>query len=192
MGQVDLDQLAKALNLSAAQRDKLESLARGAVQQGNGAPGAPSQASVRIHLTPGESLKAGAPVGRAQQQPFVAAALGRLSPDLRKTLQGIEPQVLAWINASPDNARQFTTDPLGALHKAVPKLDPNAMAELSRLRNESKEWEGGLPLAGVELTSITVDAKPMPKEDGGGKAPSRPKKEAEPGRTDDTRKAPAR
>lgn len=179
MAQVDLEQLAKTLNLSAAQREKLESLARAAGQQGYDAQGAASKANVRIHLIPGESLKGVAAAGRSQQPPFMAAALGRLSPELRKTLQGMEPQVLAWINASPENARQFTTDPLGALRKAVPKLDAKAMAELSRLRNDSKEWGGGLPFAGVELTSITVDAKPMP---GGGKDPGRPKKEAEPAR----------
>lgn len=173
MAQVDLDQLAKTLNLSAAQREKLESLARAAAQQGPGAQGAASKASVRIHLTPGESLKGDVSAQRSQQLPFVAAALGRLSPGLRKTLQGIEAEVLAWINASPANARQFTTDPLGALRKAVPRLDAATMAELSRLRGESQEWGGGLPLEGVELTSITVDAKPMPN-----RGPRNPKQDA--------------
>ena len=187
MAPVDLEQLVNMLNLSAAQREKLASLAGAAGQQGFGAQGGVPKANVRIHLTPGESLKA-APAGRAQQPPFMAAALGRLSPELRKTLAGIEPQVLGWINASPENARQFTTDPLGALRKAVPKLDANTVGELSRLREESKEWGGGLPFSEVELTSITVDAKPMPKQGGGGTPGVRPRKEAEPGRTAGVRK----
>jgi len=173
MPHIDLDQLAKSLNLSAAQREQLESLARAAGQAG-GVPPAASQASLRIHLTPGESLKADTAGVRGQQQPFVTAALGRLSPGLRKVLRTIEPQVLAWINAKPENARHFTTDPLGALRKAVPNMEREALAELERLRADSRARAGGLPFAGVDLQSITVDARPEPGQGGEGRA--RPKK----------------
>jgi hypothetical protein len=165
MSQIDLDRLASALKLTPAQRAHLESLASAAQANGGDAAAPPPQnADLRIHLTPGVSLDDGddAARARAQHDPLTAAAFARLSPELRRALRDIEPQVLKWINASKANALLFTTDPLGALRKAVPRLDRNTLDALTSLRAASADQAAGMPaFPGVNLQSITVDAKPF-------------------------------
>lgn len=163
MSQIDLDRLASALKLTPAQRTQLESLASAAQATGGDAAPPPQNVNLRIHLTPGVSLDDGddAARARAQRDPLTSAAFARLSPDLRRALRDIEPQVLKWINASKANALLFTTDPLGALRKAVPNLDRKTLDALTSLRAASANQAPGMPaFPGVNLQSITVDAKP--------------------------------
>jgi hypothetical protein len=166
MSQIDLDRLSSTLNLTPAQRAHLESLAAqtsgGASQQQQ-----TQQVNLRIHITPGTSLGTGgdAQSARAQHDPLVESAFARLSPEMRRALLGIEPQVLKWINASQANAQLFTTDPLGALRKAAPGLDRKTLDALIALRADSQKQATAMPaFTGVNLRSVTLDAKPSPTD----------------------------
>jgi hypothetical protein len=168
MNQRDFDYLAEALKLTPEQKSHLAQVI--ARRHCNAEPAAepppPPRLNLHVHLMPGASL-AGKP-GAAQiltqdakaVSPGFEAELARLSPELRAKLLKIEPQVLRWINASKQNALLFTTDPIAALRKAAPGLDEQAISQLVSIRANRPQARAAVP--GVEIASITLDAKGAP------------------------------
>jgi len=87
---------------------------------------------LEVNLLPG-----GAPTAPVapQAHPDLLEGIGRIGPALRDRaadligrLKALEPEMLDWMNQSPDNARQFVTDPVGALRAAG--VDESLAADL--------------------------------------------------------------
>ncbi|MDD4484956.1 MAG: hypothetical protein PHD55_11395 [Methanoregula sp.] len=55
-----------------------------------------------------------------------------LVTEIRRLLLPYESKVFAWLNASPDNARQFIIDPVGSLKKMNVELDQDTWAKINR------------------------------------------------------------
>ncbi len=111
--------------------------------------------SVSVELTPEDLEKLGGsangslknmaatitPISDRMSPTFNAARLLDTScgPDLlllvteiRRLLLPYESKVFAWLNESPDNARQFITDPVGSLKKMNVELDQDTWAKINR------------------------------------------------------------
>lgn|GEM_PF-4858401 len=162
MNYSDVNRIAEALNLTAAQKVGLDAIltARAAPKSPTTIPGA-SKVALNIHLTEGTSLRHGAKGTSGQKgiDDATGEVFKELPAELRKTLIEIEPQVLRWIRTGDDNAARFATDPLGALKDAVPGLDPKALASLASIRGRHARQTGNID--GVDLVSIRLDAKPV-------------------------------
>lgn len=137
----DFDWVVRQLKLNPGQAKRLE---RAAANQ---------NVQLEIRLLPGHSLRPTEPTGGGSRPPFVDQLLGDLDPDLRANLSEIEPRLLAWVDASEENATLFATDPLAALRQAVPDLDQRRLAALERLRRRhSRPQPGG----GVTLKNVRI------------------------------------
>lgn len=78
--------------------------------------------TLQVTLLPGGGPRPAAAAGAATTEQTVLAGISRVKPamrgraaDLIKLLKSIEPQIMGWLHESPDNAKRFATDPVGAL-----------------------------------------------------------------------------
>lgn len=141
----DLQWVAKQLKLNPGQVKRLE---RAASQQ---------DVNVEVRLLPGHSLRQAQAPGDEKRLPFMDRMLEDLGPELRGSLAEIEPQVLAWVDASEENAKLFATDPLAALRQAVPRFDQAKLAALNRLRDRNSRPQPGTR---VNLRNVKIVRNP--------------------------------
>lgn len=80
----------------------------------------------------------------------------RVGAEEIKALQKAEPQLLAWVAESDENAVLFTADPLKALGEAGVKLSPEQLLRLRLLRH--RNLAAAVPQSPSPITKIKVSA----------------------------------
>jgi len=152
--------LSQLLDLTPDQQRRLQGVFENIEASADVAAPLAARVQLRVHLRPSTALDSGAAARRrpgTAGQPF-GPLLDRLSPRLKARLREIEPRLLAWIAGGEERGRAFATDPLDALQKAVPDLEPDLLAEIRGIR--ASQGRMAEPLRGIELTSVTVDTRP--------------------------------
>lgn len=107
-----------------------------------------------VHLLPGSHLPEGSSPSTGNA--WLAEALSSMPASLRARLGEVEARVLKWINASPNNARAFSADPIAALKKAAPGLDSTTLETLKQLRSEHSPVPDDL---GIHVRELKLQAK---------------------------------
>lgn len=116
--------------------------------------------NVRINVQLGEGSHLQPGFSPNTQNPWMDEALRSLPASVRTRLSNVEGRVLEWINASPENARRFASDPLAALRQAVPNLDNATVETLRSLRGRHSHVPGD---AGIRVRGVALKAKRNPR-----------------------------
>jgi len=120
---------------------------------------APKNIKVTLDVPPSDDLKSGGslevtflPTPSAASlagDDDVLEGIARVGPALRNRASGLidrlkalEPQVMGWMNADPENARLFATDPMAALRSAG--VEEPLVAELEALARDLAQGAGGI------------------------------------------------
>ncbi len=85
----------------------------------------------------------------------LAGVRSQLDEKLLKAMVDAEPKLLAWLRASHDHLVQFTTDPMAALHSALPGFDRALLARIAAIRASAQRVKVDLP--GVTIDRFTAE-----------------------------------
>jgi hypothetical protein len=113
--------------------------------------------SIGIRFVEGAEILKSAPP-RHEHDP-IGHLRSKIDPALAKLMIDSEPRLIAWLRASRENVVAFAMDPITALKKALPDLDPQALDKLAQLRANAMSTASVIPGVRIDRFEVAVGPK---------------------------------